>query len=76
METATNAAAAGGITTVIDMPLNSDPTTTTVELLQKKISATRVSHQSRGFVNCLLTRCQNSWQHPWRGKVQECLMSP
>ncbi|KAK9906326.1 hypothetical protein WJX75_000004 [Coccomyxa subellipsoidea] len=41
METATNAAAAGGITTVIDMPLNSDPTTTTVELLQKKISATR-----------------------------------
>ena len=47
METATSAAAAGGITTVIDMPLNSDPTTTTVELLQKKISATRVSHLSR-----------------------------
>lgn len=69
METATSAAAAGGITTVIDMPLNSDPTTTTVELLQKKISATRVSHQSRGFVNCLLTRCQNSWQHVCRGRV-------
>jgi len=42
MESATKAAAAGGITTVIDMPLNSDPTTTTVTLLQQKISATRV----------------------------------
>ena len=42
METATNAAAAGGITMVIDMPLNSDPTTTTVALLEKKIGATRV----------------------------------
>ena len=49
METATSAAAVGGITTVVDMPLNSDPTTTTVELLQKKISATTVSlhHCSR-----------------------------
>ncbi len=49
METATSAAAVGGITTVVDMPLNSDPTTTTVELLQKKISATKVSqhHCSR-----------------------------
>ncbi len=44
METATNAAAAGGITMVIDMPLNSDPTTTTVALLEKKIGATRVSY--------------------------------
>ena len=30
-ETATRAAAAGGITTLIDMPLNSSPVTTTVE---------------------------------------------
>ncbi|CAL8462109.1 g1640 [Coccomyxa elongata] len=41
METATSAAAVGGITTVIDMPLNSDPTTTTVALVEKKIGATR-----------------------------------
>lgn len=35
-ETATRAAAAGGISTVIDMPLNSIPATTTIEALEKK----------------------------------------
>jgi allantoinase len=35
-ETATRAAAAGGVTTVIDMPLNSIPPTTTVEALEIK----------------------------------------
>jgi allantoinase len=35
-ETATRAAAAGGVTTVIDMPLNSIPPTTTVEALDIK----------------------------------------
>lgn len=35
-ETATRAAAAGGITTLIDMPLNSSPVTTTVDALRKK----------------------------------------
>ena len=39
-ETATKAAAAGGITTVIDMPLNSSPVTTTVQSLDEKIDAT------------------------------------
>ncbi len=34
--TATRAAAAGGVTTIIDMPLNSIPPTTTVEALQIK----------------------------------------
>ncbi|HEX2074063.1 MAG TPA: allantoinase AllB [Geodermatophilus sp.] len=34
--TATRAAAAGGITTIVDMPLNSIPPTTTVEALQIK----------------------------------------
>lgn len=39
-ETATHAAAAGGMTTVIDMPLNSIPATTTLQaLLTKKKSA-------------------------------------
>ncbi|MGB2867812.1 MAG: allantoinase AllB [Bacteroidota bacterium] len=35
-ETATKAAAAGGITTVVDMPLNSSPVTTTVAALNQK----------------------------------------
>jgi len=39
-ETATRAAAAGGVTTLVDMPLNSDPVTTTQEAFaQKKASA-------------------------------------
>jgi allantoinase len=33
---ATRAAAAGGVTTVVDMPLNSIPPTTTVEALHVK----------------------------------------
>ena len=37
--TATRAAAAGGITTLIDMPLNSQPVTTTVEALRLKQQA-------------------------------------
>lgn len=42
METATRAAAAGGITTVIDMPLNNEPTTTTSRLVEQKIWASWV----------------------------------
>lgn len=37
--TATRAAAAGGITTLIDMPLNSSPVTTTLTALEKKRQA-------------------------------------
>jgi allantoinase len=40
-DTATRAAAAGGVTTIIDMPLNSVPATTTVEALEAKRSAAR-----------------------------------
>jgi dihydroorotase-like cyclic amidohydrolase len=40
-ETATRAAAAGGITTLVDMPLNSIPATTTVAALKTKLSATQ-----------------------------------
>jgi len=39
--TATRAAAAGGVTTIVDMPLNSLPPTTTVENLQVKVTAAR-----------------------------------
>src|SRR5690242_15926110 len=38
-ETATRAAAAGGVTTIVDMPLNSIPATTTVEALEAKRAA-------------------------------------
>jgi allantoinase len=39
-ETATRAAAAGGITTIVDMPLNSDPVTTTLPALEAKFEGT------------------------------------
>ena len=39
--TGTAAAAAGGITTLVDMPLNSDPVTTTAALLRSKVAAAR-----------------------------------
>ena len=38
---ATSAAAAGGVTTIVDMPLNSVPTTTTVSALEAKRAAAR-----------------------------------
>jgi allantoinase len=40
-ETATHAAAAGGVTTLIDMPLNSIPATTTVAALEAKRAAAK-----------------------------------
>src|SRR5215510_8963020 len=40
-ETATRAAAAGGLTTVVDMPLNSIPPTTTVTALGAKRQSSR-----------------------------------
>jgi allantoinase len=39
-ETATQAAVAGGITTLADMPLNASPVTTTIEALTQKIKST------------------------------------
>ena len=38
-ETATQAAAAGGTTTIIDMPLNASPVTTTMNAFQQKLDA-------------------------------------
>ena len=38
---ATRAAAAGGITTLVDMPLNSSPVTITARALEQKLAATR-----------------------------------
>jgi allantoinase len=48
--TATRAAAAGGVTTIVDMPLNSIPSTTTVEALEVKRAAARDQvHVDVGF---------------------------
>lgn len=47
--TATRAAAAGGITTLIDMPLNSIPPTTTPEALATKQEAAQEIHVETGF---------------------------
>ncbi|WP_309641311.1 allantoinase AllB [Flavobacterium sp.] len=40
-ETATQAAAAGGTTTIIDMPLNASPVTTTLDAFQQKLEASK-----------------------------------
>jgi allantoinase len=40
-ETGTRAAAAGGVTTIVDMPLNSIPATTSIEGLDAKVGAAR-----------------------------------
>jgi len=49
-ETATRAAAAGGVTTLVDMPLNSIPPTTTVEALEtKRRAAAGRCHVDVGF---------------------------
>ncbi len=40
-ETATKAAAAGGVTTIVDMPLNSIPATTTKYAFEEKLAAAR-----------------------------------
>jgi allantoinase len=38
-ETATRAAAAGGVTTIVDMPLNSIPATTTLDAFEEKLAS-------------------------------------
>jgi allantoinase len=48
--TATAAAAKGGITTLVDMPLNCDPVTTTVAALKSKLKAcSNLLHVDCGF---------------------------
>lgn len=49
-DTATKAAIAGGITSLVDMPLNSSPVTTTVKALEEKLKATTGKlHTNCGF---------------------------
>ena len=49
-DTATRSAAAGGITTLVDMPLNAEPVTTTAGAFDKKVAATAGQlHVNSGF---------------------------
>lgn len=49
-DTATRSAAAGGITTLVDMPLNSSPVTTTADAFDIKVAATEGQlHVNGGF---------------------------
>jgi len=54
-DTATTAAAAGGVTTVVDMPLNSSPVTTTVKAFNEKLNASKNKlHVNCGFYGGLI----------------------
>jgi allantoinase len=49
-DTATKAAIAGGVTTIVDMPLNSSPVTTTVNAFEEKLAAAQYKiHTNVGF---------------------------
>ncbi len=59
-ETATKAAAASGITTLIEMPLNASPVTTTVAALEEKINASKGKlHVDCGFWGGLIPNNEN-----------------
>jgi allantoinase len=59
-DTATQAAAAGGITTVVDMPLNASPVTTTVYAFNEKLEASKNKlHVNVGFYGGLIPGNQN-----------------
>ena len=59
-DTATQAAAAGGITTVVDMPLNASPVTTTVNAFNEKLEASKNKlHINVGFYGGLIPGNQN-----------------
>ena len=63
-ESATKAAAAGGVTTLIDMPLNSLPVTTDLASLQTKIDSSKGKlHVDVGFHGGIVP--ENADQIPW-----------
>ena len=56
-DTATKAAIAGGITTLVDMPLNSSPVTTTAKAMDEKIAACKDKlHANVGFWGGVIPR--------------------
>lgn len=62
-ETATKAALAGGITTLVDMPLNASPVTTTVPNFEKKLSAAENKlHTNCGFWGGIIPGNENEME--------------
>lgn len=54
-DTATQAAAAGGITTIVDMPLNASPVTTNAKAFEEKLAASKNKlHVNVGFYGGLI----------------------
>lgn len=69
-ETATRAAAAGGVTTIIDMPLNSIPATTTLEALNEKLEAAAGKlHVDVGFWGGVVPGNTRELSRLWEGGV-------
>ena len=69
-ETATRAAAAGGVTTIVDMPLNSIPATTTLASLETKLSAARGQlHVDAGFWAGVVPGNTSELQKLWEAGV-------
>jgi allantoinase len=69
-DTATRAAAAGGVTTIVDMPLNSIPATTTLPALQAKLAATgNKLHVDVGFWGGVIPGNTGELQKLWEAGV-------
>jgi len=69
-ETATRAAAAGGVTTIVDMPLNSIPSTTTFDALKSKLESTRGQlHVDVGFWGGVVPGNTNELANLWNAGV-------
>jgi len=78
-ETATRAAAAGGITTILDMPLNSTPATTSVEaLVAKQRSAAGKSHVNVEFIGGVVPGNASQLEPLARAGVRafKCFLTP
>jgi allantoinase len=69
-DTATKAAAAGGITSIVDMPLNASPVTTSADALQKKLDSTAgILHVNCGFYGGLVPGNYNELERLIAGGV-------
>lgn len=78
-ETATRAAAAGGVTTLIEMPLNSIPATTTVASFDQKIAAAEGKlHVNTGFWGGVVPGNESDLEPLWRAGVFgfKCFLVP
>src|SRR5262245_35098586 len=78
-ETATRAAAAGGITTLVDMPLNSIPSTTSVDALEaKRQAAQRRCHVDVAFWGGVVPGNRDALAPLARAGVRgfKCFLSP